>query len=274
MLNRAASILYGAEWVIVITGPTCSDCAIPSLTTITLKRDEIHLLADDMYEPSGKLVTSEASGRSNNLRGLEREDHLLSDNGEAASEQTHSGGLISDSQREWFAAYTMSRHEKRIASHCQRIGIEQFLPLYISQRSWKNRTTVDLQMPLFPNYLFVRLAPQDHGPFMRLPGLLSTVGNAAGPVVIPDGDMELLRRIIACKTIEPHPFMAKGDRVRVVTGPLAGVLGVVQKRGNGLRFIVTLDVIGKSVSLHIEGSALELVASQANLTAEHRNAVA
>jgi hypothetical protein len=57
-------------------------------------------------------------------------------------------------------------------------------------------------------------------------------------------------------------------------GPLSGVVGVVQKRGNGLRFIVTLDVIGKSVSLHIEGSALELVASQANLTAEHRNAVA
>jgi transcription termination/antitermination protein NusG len=181
---------------------------------------------------------------------------------------------MANSQREWFAAYTMSRHEKRIASHCERIGIEQFLPLYISQRSWKNRTTVDLQMPLFPNYLFVRLSPQDHGPLMRLPGLLTTVGNAAGPVAIPDCDMELLRRIIACKTIEPHPFMAKGDRVRVVTGPLAGVIGVVEKKGNGLRFIVTLDVIGKSVSLHIDGSALELIASHANLSAEHRNAVA
>ncbi len=109
---------------------------------------------------------------------------------------------------------------------------------------------------------------------MRLPGLLSTVGSAAGPVVIPDGDMELLRRIIACKTIEPHPFMVKGDKVRVVMGPLCGLTGVVQKKGNGLRFIVTLDVIGKSVSLHIEGSALELIASHDHLRAEHRNAVA
>jgi transcription antitermination factor NusG len=168
----------------------------------------------------------------------------------------------------------MSRHEKRIAFHCERIGIEPFLPLYTTQRSWKNRTTVDLQMPLFPNYLFVRLSPFDHGPLMRLPGLLSTVGNAAGPVAIPDDDMELLRRIIACKTIEPHPFIAKGDRVRVATGPLAGVMGVVQNKGNGLRFIVTLDVIGKSVSLHIEGNALELIVSNAHLSAEHRNAVA
>jgi transcription antitermination factor NusG len=199
---------------------------------------------------------------------------LLSDNGEAASEQHHPGENIANSQREWFAAYTMSRHEKRIASHCERIGIEPFLPLYTSQRSWKNRTTVDLHMPLFPNYLFVRLSPQDHGPLMRLPGLLSTVGNAAGPVVIPDSDMELLRRIIASKTAEPHSLVAKGDKVRVVTGPLAGVIGVVQKKGNGLRFIVTLDVIGKSVSLHIDGNALELITSHAHLPAEHRNAVA
>jgi transcription antitermination factor NusG len=223
---------------------------------------------------SGKIVTNKAPSLPCKLKSVEREDHLLSDNGEAAPERYCPGENTAHSPREWFAAYTMSRHEKRIASHCERIGIEQFLPLYTTQRSWKNRTTVDLQMPLFPNYLFVRLSPQDHGPLMRLPGLLSTVGSAAGPVAIPDGDIELLRRIIASKTIEPHPFMAKGDRVRVATGLLAGVMGVVQKKGNGLRFIVTLDVIGKSVSLHIDGKALELIASHAHLPAEHRNAVA
>ena len=202
---------------------------------------------------------------------------MLSDNGEAAPGQLYPGDYLAyagNAQPDWFAAYTMSRHEKRIASHCERIGIEPFLPLYTSQRSWKNRTTVDLQMPLFPNYIFVRLLPQDHGPLMRLPGLLSLVGSASGPVVIPDGDMELLRRIIACKTIEPHPFMTKGDKVRVMTGPLAGLIGVVVKKGNGLRFIVTLDVIGKSVSLHIDGSALELIASHDGQSAGHRNAVA
>jgi transcription termination/antitermination protein NusG len=165
----------------------------------------------------------------------------------------------------------MSRHEKRIASHCERMGIEQFLPLYTSRKLWKNRTTVDLQMPLFPNYLFVRLLPQDHGPLMRLPGLLSTVGNATGPVAIPDGDIDLLRRVIACNAVEPHPFLTKGDRVRVVTGPLAGLIGVVLIKSNGLRFIVTLDVIGKSMSLDIDGSALERIASSA---AEEKHAVA
>jgi transcription antitermination factor NusG len=202
---------------------------------------------------------------------------LLSDIGEAAPSQLYPGEYLAhvgNAQPDWFAAYTMSRHEKRIASHCQRIGIEPFLPLYTSQRSWKNRTTVDLQMPLFPNYIFVRLLSHDHGPLMRLPGLLSLVGNASGPVVIPDGDMELLRRIIACKTIEPHAFMTKGDRVRVMTGPLTGLMGVVVQKSNGLRFIVTLDVIGKSVSLQIEGSALELIVSHDTQSAAQRNAVA
>jgi transcription termination/antitermination protein NusG len=208
---------------------------------------------------------------------LEGKDHLLSDDGEAAPEPFYREESIACSgkwQPEWFAAYTMSRHEKRIASHCERIGIEPFIPLCTSQRSWKNRTTVVLEMPVFPNYLFVRLLPQDHGPLMRLPGLLSIVGSALGPVVIPDGDMELLRRVIVCKSIAPHPLLTTGDRVRVKTGPLAGLVGFVLKQANGLRFIVTLDVIGKSVSLHIEGSALELVASHDSPSVDHQNAVA
>jgi hypothetical protein len=52
------------------------------------------------------------------------------------------------------------------------------------------------------------------------------------------------------------------------------VIGIVLKKGNGLRFIVTLDMIGKSVSLQIDAGALELIASHTSQSAEHRNAVA
>ncbi len=188
---------------------------------------------------------------------------MLSENGEAVRRPDSSGDIIAyagESQPEWYAIYTMSRHEKRVAAHCDHMAIEHFLPLYTWRRSWKNRTTVDLQMPLFPNYLFARLLPEDHGPLMRLPGVLSTVGNAAGPVAIRDSEMEVLRRVIDCKTIEPHPYIATGDRVRVKTGPMEGIVGVVLRKANGLRFVVTLDLIGKSVALDIEQSALELIA--------------
>lgn len=186
---------------------------------------------------------------------------MLSENGEALSKRELFGnapGAAGEMRREWYAAYTMSRHERRIAAHCEHIGIEHFLPLYSSKRSWKNRTTVDLQMPLFPNYIFVRLSAENHGPLLRLPGVLSTVGNSCGPATIPDSDMEALRRLIECKAIEPHPYIAVGDRVRVKKGPLEGIAGVVLYRRNGVRFVVTLDLIGKSVALDIEGNSLEL----------------
>jgi transcription antitermination factor NusG len=189
---------------------------------------------------------------------------LLSENGEAARKRDPGGDIIAsarEGKREWYAVYTMSRHEKRVAAHCERIAIEHFLPLYTWRRSWKNRTTVDLQMPLFPNYIFVQLSPDDHGPLMRLPGVLSTVGNAAGPVAIQDSEMEMLRRIMDCKAIEPHAYITAGDKVRVKEGPLQGIVGVVLRKANGLRFIVTLDLIGKSVALDIESSALEVIAS-------------
>jgi transcription antitermination factor NusG len=188
-------------------------------------------------------------------RSENKENHLLSENGEAARTRDPGGDIIAN------AVYTMSRHEKRVAAHCERIAIEHFLPLYTWRRSWKNRTTVDLQMPLFPNYIFVQLSPDDHGPLMRLPGVLSTVGNAAGPVAIQDSEMEVLRRIMDCKAIEPHAYITAGDKVRVKEGPLEGIVGVVLRKANGLRFIVTLDLIGKSVALDIERSALELIAS-------------
>jgi transcription antitermination factor NusG len=187
---------------------------------------------------------------------------LLSENGEALPKRApfeNVTGPAGEIQRGWYAAYTMSRHERRIATHCEHIGIEHFLPLYSSRRSWKNRTTVDLQMPLFPNYIFVRLSAEDHGRLLRLPGVLSTVGTSAGPAAISEHDMEALRRIIQYKAIEPHPFIVTGDRVRVKKGPLEGIAGVVLRKINGVRFIVTLDLIGKSVALDIEGNSLELI---------------
>jgi transcription antitermination factor NusG len=197
---------------------------------------------------------------------------LLSENGEASRGRDPRVDIITsagESRREWYAVYTMSRHEKRVAAHCERIAIEQFLPLYTWRRSWKNRTTIDLQMPLFPNYIFVQLLPEDHGPLMRLPGVLSTVGNAAGPVAIQESEMELLRRVIECRAIEPHPYITAGDKVRVKAGPLEGIVGVVLRKANGLRLIVTLDLIGKSVALDVERSALELVApTNTDLSAE------
>lgn len=181
---------------------------------------------------------------------------------------------VTSAEKEWYAAYTMSRHEKQVASYCARIGIEYFLPLYHSKRVWKNRTKVDLEMPLFPNYIFVQLAPGDYGPLLRIPGILSTVGNAAGPVAIPEVEIDTLRRVVRCNRVEPHLSIAIGDRIRVTTGPLRGIAGVVLRKGNSIRLVVTLDLIGKGVSVEIDPRALEIISRPTTVGVEKNIGVA
>ena len=189
-----------------------------------------------------------------------RGNYLRSDTGTALSDERliQAPGVEGSQQRRWFAAYTMSRHEKRVSEHCQRAEIEHFLPVYNSRKTWKNRVTAVVQMPLFPNYILVRLAQRDHHRLLRLPGVLSTVGSSnAGPAMIADQEVEDLRRVVLHRTVEPHPHVSAGDSVRIRVGPLAGLTGVVQRRNNGLRFIVSLDAIKKSVAVEIDESELE-----------------
>jgi transcription termination/antitermination protein NusG len=183
---------------------------------------------------------------------------LLSNNGGALRETSISRqGIAGETRRRWFAAYTRSRHEKRIADQCQGLGIGHFLPLYRSHRKWKNRVTVDLSLPLFPNYIFVQLFPGDHIPLLKLPGVLSMVGNATGSVPIPEGDMDALQQFVRCKTVVPHAPVHVGDAVRINRGPLNGLTGFVVRKNNGVHFVVTLDLIGKSVAVDLNGTDLE-----------------
>jgi transcription termination/antitermination protein NusG len=191
------------------------------------------------------------------------EIRLLSNNGGALREAgIDAQRTAGENHGQWFAAYTMSRHEKSIAAQCERIGIEHFLPLYVVHKKWKNRIRVDVQLPLFPNYIFVRLLPGTHVALLRVPGVLTMVGNATGSVPVPAADMDALRQFVRCKAFLPHAYVHSGDAVRIHRGPLKGLTGVVLRRNNGLRFVVTLDLIGKSVAVDLDASEFERFAPQ------------
>jgi transcription antitermination factor NusG len=205
------------------------------------------------------------------LGSEKREICLLSNNGGVLSETSIDGQRTNgENQGRWFAAYTMTRHEKRIAAQCDRIGIEHFLPLYVLHKTWKNRVRVDVQLPLFPNYIFTRLLPGARIALLQIPGVLSMVGNAAGSVPIPVEDMDALRQLVRCKAFLPHAYVRSGDAVRINRGPLKGLTGVVLRRNNGLRFVVTLDVIGKSVAVDLDATEFEAFGPKSMSPAELR----
>src|SRR5512146_2982725 len=129
--------------------------------------------------------------------------------------------------RQWFAAYTYPRHEKKVAEYLGWSGIEAFLPLYKDARSWKNGLRVVVERPLFPSYIFVRMEPSQSLKILRTPSVASLVTVAGVPASLPGSEIESIKAGVSQLNLEPHPYLRKGDRVRVKAGPFAGQEGIL-----------------------------------------------
>ncbi len=160
---------------------------------------------------------------------------------------------------QWFAAYTSSRHEKRVALHFAEREIEAFLPLYATRHRWKNRCEVTVELPLFPNYVFVRTAARERVRILEVPGVLALVGTGKIPAPLPDFEIEMLRSGVGLRRIEPHPYLVIGERVRITAGPMTGMEGVLVRKKNNFRVVLALDAIMRSVAVEVDAEDLEPV---------------
>jgi transcription termination/antitermination protein NusG len=159
----------------------------------------------------------------------------------------------------WYATYTSANHEKRVALQLQQRSVEHFLPLYDSVRRWKDRL-VKLHLPLFPGYVFVRIALRDRLQVLRVPGVARLVGFNGRPSALPEEEIEGIKKsLVYGIRAEPHPYLAVGRRVRIVSGPLMGMEGLIVRRKGQIRFIISLELIQRSVAVDIEGADLERV---------------
>ncbi len=159
----------------------------------------------------------------------------------------------------WYAAYTSANHEKRVAAQLGVRAVEYFLPLYESVRRWKDRR-VKLQLPLFPGYVFVWLALRDRLQVLQVPGVAKLVGFNGVPAALPEGEIEALRASLADGVrAEPHPYLTIGRRVRVKAGSLAGLEGILVRRKNRARFVISLDLIQKSVAVEVDANEVEAI---------------
>ena len=159
----------------------------------------------------------------------------------------------------WYAAYASANHEKRVAEQLDLREVEHFLPLYASVRRWKDRR-VQLQMPLFPGYVFVRLALRDRLRVLQIPSVVRLVGFNGLPVALPDEEMEILRSGLSQRPrAEPHPFLTLGRRVRIKSGSLQGLEGILSRRKSNLRVVLSVALIHRSIAVDVDSTDLEEV---------------
>ena len=182
----------------------------------------------------------------------------LSENSEALFRNAGPEGLgQTDSQ--WYALQTYPRHEKRVRDRLAWLGVESFLPLYERVNHWKNGCKMQLEFPLFPNYLFVGIALRDRVRVLNVPGVVSLVGAGFEPWPLPKGEIERLRDGLHLRRAQPHPYLVTGQRTRIKSGPLLGLSGILMRTKGDFRVVLSVDLLMQSVSVEVGMEDIELV---------------
>jgi transcription antitermination factor NusG len=167
------------------------------------------------------------------------------------------GGTQSNAETAWYALYIRHQHEKTVADILSRKGFEVFLPLYSAIHRWKDRNK-QLSLPLYPGYVFVYDDLARKLPILTTPGVHSIVGMAGCPEPIPDFEILAVKRVMESSlAVEPHPFLQCGDRVRVLRGPLEGIVGILVRKKNAFRLVLSVEMLMKSVAVEIDAALVE-----------------
>src|SRR5208282_328297 len=159
----------------------------------------------------------------------------------------------------WHALYTRHQHENVVAQALSGKGFEVFLPQYRTVHRWRDRQK-ELLLPLFPNYVFI------HGGLDRMlnivttPGVHSLISWGGRPADIPSEEIEAVRRLVESPLqVEPHPFLKCGDLVRIRSGPLEGIEGILVRKTGGVRLVLSVEMLSKSAAVEVDVKVVERV---------------
>ena len=162
---------------------------------------------------------------------------------------------MSDAQA-WFALQTMPRNEKKIDYLLRQKGYECLTPLYRQKRKWSDRT-VEVDLPLFPMYVFCYLSPSILGKVIATQGVNRIVGFGGKPTEIAAEEIEALRLLGQSDLLrEPWNYLPNGTSVLVETGPLAGVQGIICADENKRQLIISVTLLQRSVAVQLNADTV------------------
>lgn len=153
----------------------------------------------------------------------------------------------------WYGVRTKSNFERVAAQVLQSKTYATYAPVYRTRRRRSDRV-VEIERPLFPGYVFCRLNPTERIlPVLTSPGVVSLVGFGKQPAPIPDFEIEAVKKLLASGVgIEPYPFARVGQRVRVTHGSLSGLEGILVKKRNEWRMVISVTLLQRSISMEID----------------------
>ncbi len=163
----------------------------------------------------------------------------------------------------WWAIYTRHQHEKVVADMLTAKGFDIFLPLYESTRHWKDRRRI-LSLPLFPCYLFIRGGLERRLQVVTTPGVHMILYCGDRVAIVPQDEIEAVQRALASPArVEPHHYLKCGMRVRVIRGPIEGVQGILVRKKNLCRLVLSVDLLSQSVAVEVNAGDVEPIVTGA-----------
>jgi len=160
---------------------------------------------------------------------------------------------------QWYAVQTRGRHEKKVANKLSEKGIETYLPALRELHRWSDRNKI-VEVPLFPCYTFVRMAPD---PLERLRvlqtnGVVKIVGSGSEPCPIDHKQIEDIRILLGTKVpVTMYPFLKIGQRIRIRSGCLTGLEGILLSRPRESTLVISIDAIQRAIAISVDGYQIE-----------------
>lgn len=151
----------------------------------------------------------------------------------------------------WCAVTVHHQHEKTIARHLLDVGLESFLPLYRTRRIWSDRVK-ELELPLFPRFVFARCALRTRANVLRIPGVRGIVGFGKETAYVSETEIAALKAMISSGLpVQPWPYLKIGDWVRITHGPLQGIEGILVRQKDSWRVVVSVHLLQRSVAAEV-----------------------
>jgi len=152
----------------------------------------------------------------------------------------------------WFAILARSGREKYATMLLENAGFECFLPISKSTRKWSDRMK-DVEVPLFPGYLFCRMNPNDRLPVLTTPGVIQIAGIGKMPIPVEEHEIAAVRQIEKSGlSAMPWPYLRVGNTARIEEGPLRGVSGIVVKIKSALKLVLSIELLQRSIAVEID----------------------
>jgi transcription antitermination factor NusG len=167
-------------------------------------------------------------------------------------------------ERQWYALQVRLRFEKIVALHLQNKGYEHYLPVYRRRRRWSDRIK-EVELPLFPGYVFCKFDIFQRLPILIVPGVLSVVGFGKNPVSVPEDEINAVQSVVKSGlNYEPSKFIVAGQMVRVERGPLQGLTGMLSATKKNCCLIISVSLLRRSVSVEIDSDSVSPIMATAD----------